>query len=46
MMDKDYLISLGTHVMSGILEVKGEATLASVSDSEIPACAAFNAYYQ
>jgi len=30
-------------VISGVLEVKGEATLASVSDREIPAWAAFNA---
>ncbi len=36
-------MSLGTHVMSEILDVKGEATLASVSDKEIPACAAFSA---
>lgn len=32
-----YLIRTGTQEMSGVLEVKGEATLASVSDREIPA---------
>ena len=33
----------GTQEMSGVLEVKGAATLASASDKEIPAFAAFNA---
>jgi hypothetical protein len=37
------LISAGTQVILGILEVKGEATDASVSDSEMPALAALNA---
>ena len=37
------LISAGTHEMSGVLEVKGEATEASASDSEIPASAALRA---
>ena len=32
-----YLITVGTHVMFGSLEVKGEATLASVSEREMPA---------
>lgn len=34
----------GTQEMLGVLEVKGEATLASVSDREIPAWAAFRAW--
>ena len=34
---------MGTQEIFGILEVKGDATLASVSDREIPACAAFRA---
>ena len=38
-----YLIRIGTHDISDILEVKGEAILASVSDNDIPALAAFNA---
>lgn len=32
-------MTLGTHEMFGTLEVNGEATDASASDSEIPACA-------
>ena len=32
-----YLMSKGTQVILGVLDVKGLATLASVSDSEIPA---------
>lgn len=38
-----YLITLGTHSMLGILEVKGEATDASASDREIPAWAILRA---
>ena len=37
-------MTLGTQVMFASLEVKGEATLASVSEREIPAWAAFNAW--
>ena len=33
----------GTQEMSGVLEVKGAATLASASDKDIPAFAAFSA---
>ena len=33
----------GTQDMSGVLEVNGEATDASASDREMPACAAFSA---
>ena len=33
----------GTQEMSGVLDVKGAATLASASESDIPAFAAFNA---
>lgn len=36
-------ITSGTQRMSGTLEVKGAAMLASASDSEMPACAAFSA---
>jgi hypothetical protein len=36
-------MTLGTHEMLASLEVKGEATEDSESDSEIPACAAFKA---
>ena len=36
---KSNLITVGTHDMLGTLEVKGEATDASASDREIPACA-------
>jgi len=32
-----------THPISGVLDVKGAATLASASDNEIPTSAAFNA---
>ena len=38
-----YLITVGTHSILLFLDVKGEATEASASDSEIPACAIFNA---
>lgn len=38
-----YLISSGTHAMLGVRDVKGEATDASCSDSDIPACATFKA---
>ena len=38
------MISLGTQVMLGTLEVKGEATLASASDREMPAWAVFRAW--
>lgn len=34
----------GTQEMLGLLEVKGEATEASSSDREMPACARFRAY--
>ena len=34
---------VGTQEMSGVLEVKGEATLASVSERAIPAWAALRA---
>jgi hypothetical protein len=34
------LMRAGTHEMSGVFEVKGAATLASASDSEMPALAA------
>ena len=37
------LMRIGTQEMSGILEVKGEATLASVSERDMPACADFSA---
>ncbi len=37
------LMTVGTHSMLGCLEVNGEATEASASDSEIPACAVFSA---
>ena len=37
------LMTFGTHVMLASLEVKGEATLASVSERDIPAWAAFKA---
>lgn len=37
------LMTMGTQVMLGSLEVKGEATLASVSDREIPVWAVFSA---
>ena len=39
-----YLSTLGTQVMLGTLEVNGEATLASVSDREMPAWAIFRAW--
>lgn len=38
-----YLISVGTHSILGFLEVKGEATEASASERDIPACAVFRA---
>lgn len=38
-----YLISSGTQAMLGVRDVKGEATDASCSDSDIPACATFKA---
>ena len=38
-----HLMMMGTQEMLGIFEVKGEATLASVSDREIPAWAVFRA---
>ena len=38
------LSSLTTQVMLGTLEVKGEATLASASERDIPAWAAFRAW--
>ena len=37
-------MTFGTQVMLGTLEVKGEATLASVSEREIPAWADFRAW--
>jgi hypothetical protein len=37
------LRSFGTHSMFWFIEVKGEAIDASVSEREIPACAAFKA---
>jgi len=36
-------MTVGTHWMLGILDVKGEATEASASDSDIPAWAVFSA---
>ena len=36
-------ISSGTHAMFGSLDVNGDATDASASDSDIPACAFFKA---
>ena len=36
--------SLGTQDTLGTLEVKGEATLASASEREMPACAVFRAW--
>ena len=39
-----YLITFGTHVMLASFEVKGDATLASVSERDMPAWAAFNAW--
>ena len=36
-------IKSGTQDMFGLLEVKGEATEASASDNDMPACAAFKA---
>ena len=36
-------MSAGTQEMSGVFEVNGAATLASASDNEIPAFAAFKA---
>lgn len=39
-------MSVGTQEMLATLEVNGEATDASVSDSEMPACAAFRACYE
>jgi hypothetical protein len=39
-----HLMTFGTQVMFASLEVKGEATLASVSEREIPAWAAFSAW--
>ena len=36
-------MTVGTHSMLGVREVKGEATDASASDSEMPAWAVFNA---
>ena len=38
------MMTLGTQVMLGTLEVKGEATLASASDRDMPAWAAFRAW--
>ena len=38
------LSSFTTQVMLGTLEVKGEATLASASERDIPAWAAFRAW--
>ena len=38
------MMTLGTQVILGTLEVKGAATLASASDKEMPAWAAFNAW--
>ena len=38
-----HLTTQGTHSMLGVLEVKGDATEASASDSEMPMWAAFNA---
>lgn len=40
---KVYLITIGTHWMLEILEVKGAATDASASDKDIPTSAAFKA---
>lgn len=37
------LITVGTHLILGILDVNGAATDASASDNEIPTSAAFNA---
>lgn len=37
------LITVGTHSILGVREVKGEATDASASDSEMPACAVLRA---
>jgi len=34
---------VGTHSIVGVLDVNGLATDASAVDSDIPACAAFNA---
>lgn len=42
MRDTD-LIIVGTHSIFGFLEVKGDATEASASDKEMPACAVFRA---
>ena len=36
-------INSGTHAMFGSLDVNGDATDASASDSDIPACAFFKA---
>ena len=36
-------INVGTHSIFGRLEVNGDATDASASDREIPACAVFSA---
>ena len=38
------MMTLGTQVILGTLEVKGEATLASASDRDMPAWAAFRAW--
>ena len=42
-MVRAYLMTFGTQVMLASLEVKGDATLASVSERDIPAWAAFKA---
>lgn len=36
-------MTIGTHSMVGVLEVKGDATDASASERDIPACAALRA---
>jgi hypothetical protein len=36
-------MTVGTHSIVGVLDVNGLATDASAVDSDIPACAAFNA---
>lgn len=38
-----YLMTVGTHEILGVFEVKGEATEASASDKEIPAWAVLRA---
>ena len=36
-------MTVGTHVMLAVFDVNGDATDASASDREIPACAVFRA---